>query len=133
MSKNSDDMVRVEIPKEMQKAIIRIQAAEDLEFVVACRRVAMLVDPRREEFQKAVQDEVNRLEKSRFMERVNKARKTIDDAAYKRGYDAGLMQFSYKCSLCGGTLYAQPNNEWKWILEKGYMSTWGHIQCQKKT
>jgi rubrerythrin len=132
--KNSQDesLMRLEIPKELNQAIIRIQAAEDLDFIEACRRAATLVDPRREEFQKAVQDEADRLAKSRFMSQINKARTTIGKQEYQRGYNEGLRQYTYTCNVCRGTIYATKDNEWKWILEKGYLSTWGHAECHEK-
>lgn len=43
-----------------------------------------------------------------------------------------LKEFTYPCNVCGKILYADPDNEWKWIIEEGYMSMWGHASCHEK-
>ncbi len=83
------DKVKASIPKSLYQAIIRIQAADDLDFEEACEIAGKLVDPRRNDFEKSVEDTAERLGKSRFMKQVNKTRKTIADKEYDKGYDDG--------------------------------------------
>lgn len=139
--------IKVEIPWELQQAIVRIQAHEELGFGDACLRAATLLDSAREAYQKAVLGEANRLARSRSMTQSNKSRRTIQDSAYKGGYDsgykvgydtgyaagynAGLTQFSYSCAGCGQTIYAVPQNEWRWLVENGHLSGWRCANCLK--
>lgn len=85
------------------------------------------------DLEKAVEDKAERLGKSHFMKQVNKTRKTIGDREYFKGYDdgyeAGSKRFGYPCNVCGETLYATRDHEWKSILENGYLDGWGHSSC----
>ncbi len=120
--------VRIEVPREFSQALIRLMAAYNLDLDGGLRKAAVLIDSRREEFDKAVQDGAARLAKSSSMTMLNKSRKTISESAYK----AGISQFRYRCNICGQIIEAQPELEWKWLLEKGYLSTWGHKTCQER-
>ncbi len=124
---SKEDVVRVEVPKVFYQALIRLMAAENLDLDGGLRKAAILIDPRREEFAKAVRDGADRLAKSSSMTMINKSRKTISESAYK----AGVSQFRYRCNICGQTIEAQPELEWRWLVEKGYLSIWGHKACQE--
>jgi DNA-directed RNA polymerase subunit RPC12/RpoP len=141
-------MMKVQIPWELHQAIVRVQAQDDLSFEDACLKIATLSDSARKEYQKAVLGEADRLARSRSMIQINKSRKTIQDSAYKGGYDSGykvgydtgygtgynaaLTQFRYLCAGCGQTIYAGSQNEWKWLVENGHLSTWRCPNCLKR-
>ncbi len=55
----------------------------------ACIRASQLLDPNSKEFEKAVADEISRIEKSQIMSKVNKSRKTWTEKGYKRGFSEG--------------------------------------------
>ena len=137
-SKHNDSVMRVEIPKELHQAIIRIQADETLDFVDACRKAALLVDPRREEYRKAVEDEANRLAKSRFMKQINKARKTIEDQAYQRGADYvrnSEDNFHTPCSVCGKPIhFSNSLSNWEDVRKPLHeaFSKWYHGNCKQQ-
>ena len=128
MLSKSDSSMKMEIPKVLYHAIIRIQAAENLDWDEACVKAATLMDTGSKSFKKEVDKEALRLEKRQFMTQLNTTRDSIKTSAYNEG----LRQFTYPCNVCRETLYATKDNEWKGILEKGYISTWGHAKCHEK-
>ena len=142
---NSEKMMKVEIPQSLHQAIIRIQAAENLHWPRACLRAAVQIDTGREEFSKAVQEKAEGEYKSKLMKSLNKGREKIRQNAYDRGWlighqtsfqeaeDDGFRRFPYPCCVCKGTIYAEPENEWKSILAKGVMRTWSHGSCREKS
>lgn len=134
---HEDMKFKVEIPWELHQAIIRIQAEEDLPFTKACLKAAMLVDPRREQFKKAVKEEADRLGKSRFMGQVNKARKTIEDNSWQNGAKyvrSNEDNFRVPCSVCGKHMrFSSDDKEWedeKKTLYKAF-GNWYHTMCKK--
>ncbi len=140
--------IKIEIPRALHQALIRIQADEDLDFESACLKAATCLDSNRQEYKKAVLDEADKLAKSRSITQINKARKTIQDSAYQKGYDSGhkvgydtghsagynaaLTQFSYPCGGCGQTIYATLQNEWKWLVDNGHLADWRHQNCRQR-
>ncbi|MDG7038326.1 MAG: hypothetical protein JRN37_04085 [Nitrososphaerota archaeon] len=138
MYMHKDEKFKVEIPRSLHQAIIRIQAGEDADWGQACDRVALLVDPRREEFGRAVKSGAERLAKSRFMKDLNAARKSIADNAFKRGQDwvrQNEDHFRVPCSVCGKPMHFSSNDEnWeekeKPILEEAF-ANWLHTSCEE--
>ena len=128
---------KIEIPRELYQAIIRIQADENLDFEDACLKAALLVDPRREEFKKAVRQEADRLEKSKFMNQLNKARKTVEDNAWRKGADYVRNyedNFHVPCNKCGKPLrLSNSHSNWATIRDTLYraFSGWYHTTCPK--
>jgi len=53
---------------------------------------------------------------------VQAVRDMIDDHVARN-------QFQYPCNVCGKMVRADPDNEWKSMLEDGYLDTWGHNSC----
>jgi len=139
-----DKPMKVEIPRSLYQAIIRIQGDEDVDWEVACQMTATLVDPRRDEFKKSVQDEANRLGRSQFMKQLNKSRKTLKANAeivgYDKGYEDGyeecreeaLQKFTYPCSICGKPMML---SEIAWAAAKKYLmeAKWHHGKCNKES
>jgi len=79
--------VRAEIPRELYMAIVKLQAAEDLDWPEACIKAARLLNSNSEEFKRIVQLEAERLYKQRLMRQLNKARETVRTTSeYPAGY-----------------------------------------------
>lgn len=136
ISRRNDDepLLKVEIPRSLYQAIIRIQAAEDLDFREACLSAAHLVDPRRDEYDEAVRDEADRLAKSRFFKQLNKARRKIGDKEYSKGfndgYEAGSELFKYPCSVCSEPIVLS-DKSWESAKEFLVKEGWGHSKCHE--
>ena len=94
---------KFELPRELVQAVIRTQAEKDLDWTEACRCVALLADPRREEYKRAVRVEALSISKSEMMHNLNRSRNTI----YANGFKDGVKRtretesnFSVPCG-CG--------------------------------
>lgn len=111
--------VKVEIPWELNMAIIKIQAAEELEFEEACIHASKLLDVNGSEFHRAIETKVNKIKKSLVLSEVNKSKKTWREKGYKKGYDEGHrighqkgvneFRITYSCAVCGEELVIKPN------------------------
>jgi len=127
-----DDEVKTTIPKELYKAIVRIEASEDLDFADACIKLAKISDINGEAFKKAVQKEATKLAKSRFMRQLNIARETIKANSWEEGYDAGSKKYNYPCKVCG-KMITLTEIDWepaaKYLTESG----WSHRLCLEKS
>jgi len=126
--------IRAEIPRELALAIMRIEVEEDLDWVEACRRAAMLIERGGEEFEKAVRREAQRIYNSRFMKQLNKARDTIWEEGYETGYEDGRREYAiwYYCNVCGKPIYGRPNAEsHKAIIEYMRQHGWSHVACHE--
>ena len=120
-------------------ALIRVQASEDMTWEEACRRGADLLEKNSEEFRRAVESEAERRYKSRHLTEFNKARGTIIDQSYKRGYDAGYKaaRSAYEtwhfCVVCGEKTTIKPNdNAHQAVIEFLHDNQWGHTACHEK-
>ena len=144
---NHRDMTfKVEIPWELHQALVRIQAEKDLDFEEACKEASMLVDTRRVEFDRVVNDKADRLAKSRFMQQINKARKTIEDQAYQGGYNVGYQKgvdfvrnnednFRVSCPVCGKPmLFSNRLSNWEDVRKSLHevFSKWIHGNCKQQ-
>ena len=49
----------------------------------------------------------------------------VDDHVARNG-------FRYYCDVCGGPLIADPDTEWKWLIDNEVLKTWGHRSCHGK-
>jgi hypothetical protein len=93
----------------------------------------------------AVQDGADRLAKSRYMQQINKARKTIEDQAYQKGYNVGYEKgaeyvrvnednFHVPCPICGKPMHFSSRDQ-DWEGEKkilhGAFSGWHHTTCKR--
>ncbi|HZY93287.1 MAG TPA: hypothetical protein VFE98_00275 [Candidatus Bathyarchaeia archaeon] len=56
--------IKVQIPRKLHQAIIRIQAQDNLDFTGACSKAALTIDSAQEEYKKMVLGEANKLAKS---------------------------------------------------------------------
>ena len=68
--------VNSKIPWDFHIALIKLQGRLESTYEEACIRASQLLDPNSKEFEKAVADEINKIEKSQIMSKVNKSRKT---------------------------------------------------------
>ncbi len=127
--------IKVQVPWKLHQAIIRIQAQDDVNFTDACLKAAVIIDPRREEYQKAVLGEADRLAKSRAMTQLNKARTTIrkeafnECASYVRQNEDN---FRVPCPTCGLPMrLSSLSADWPTVRETLYRAFqgWRHTRC----
>ena len=124
-------------------AIIKLQAAEELDFDEACVRASQLLDVNREEFQKAIDIKVNSIKKGLVLSEANRSRKTWTEKGYKQGHSDGEAagyrrgvdenRITFPCAVCNQELWLPPNTEihnqvMAFLKEKG----WGHGECHGK-
>jgi len=127
--------VKVQIPRELHMALLRIQVEGDLDWEEACLKAATLLDRNSEEFKKAVKREAERIYSSRFIKQLNKARETIWEEGYEKGYEDGERENAiwYYCDVCGKPIYVRPNSEsHKAIIRYMREHGWGHKSCHEK-
>jgi len=141
-SRRNGKMVKRSIPWPLHMAVIRLQGAEELEYVEACVRAAVLIEEGGEKFKEAVNAEANRLYKSRFMVELNKAKNTWHQKGYDdgvrdgkaAGYDIGseANQIRYPCSVCGEDMILLPEGEdTKAAIEFLKSHGWRHGHCSE--
>jgi len=136
VSKGEKRSVKAEIPRELYHAIVRVQAAESLDWPEACQKAALLLDANSEAFKQAVEREAERLAKKRFMRQVNAARKSIRANAVKWGQQNVRMwedNFHVPCSICGKPMhFSSRDRDWekeKALLYEAFKS-WRHTTCK---
>jgi len=132
------DLVKRKIPKELDRAIVRIQAAENQDFDEACIKLSIIADPNSKEFKKEVEKAALSLAKSRFMKHMNTARTEISakgwseghDLGYKDGYAQGSEKYRYPCKVCGELITL---SEVTWVAARKSLvaAGWGHGKCHK--
>ena len=135
--RDREGAVKAEIPKALYMAIVRLQAAESLDWEDACVRAAELIDANSKEFKRLVMLEAQRLYKRRFMKELNKAGETIRSNAWEAG--AGWVRrnednFRVPCSICGKPMYFSSNDSnWeskvKPTLYQAFKN-WCHTRCK---
>ena len=113
-------------------AIIRVQAAEDLDWVEACDRASTLLDANSGKFKAAVKREAQRTYKRRFMTEINKARKTMETEAAAR-VRRSEDNFRVPCSVCGKPMvFSSRDENWesaaKPVLYSAF-GNWHHTTC----
>ncbi len=131
---------KVEIPRELQHAIMKIQVEEDLEFDEAAKKVALLADKNSLAFKKKVNLEADRKAKSEYMTALNKAKESIRASAWDEGHDNGLEEgwddgvlhgkeeFQYPCRGCGKPITLS-DKSWKDARNFLIQNRWGHANC----
>ena len=138
--------INSKIPWDLHIALIKLQGRLESTYEEACIRASQLLDPNGKEFEKAVADEINKIEKSQIMSKVNKSRKTWTEKGYKKGFSEGRKEghrkgvaehkITYPCSICKGELIMKPGEK-DHIAMKKLMSDagWRHVSCHdaKKT
>lgn len=135
----SSKVTRIEVPKELYVAILKIQVSENLDWDDACRKAAIIIDENSEKFSRLVKSEAEKIYSSRFMQQFNRAKKSIAEEAYKRGYQEGYEKAKkehaiwYYCAICRERIYIKPNSKSHLAIIK-YMNEcrWGHMECHKR-
>ena len=130
---------KVEIPRELYMAIVKIQAEKDLDWYDACIEASRLVTTNREEVEKLAEKKARELYNSKFMSQLNKARRKVWEDGYEKGYGDGyrVEHFTVPCCVCGGPTLITSENREQWekevkpILYKAF-SNWGHKECIEK-
>lgn len=124
---------KYELPRELVQAIIRVQAERNLDWEDACKALALVADPQREEYKKAVRKEALALGRSEMMTSLNKARDTIYSQAYNNGVQSTReheTNFSTPCAGCGVPMrFSSRDTDWPQvhaILNKAF-ADWRHV------
>jgi hypothetical protein len=130
--------IRVTIPRSLYERILRIQLDQGVDFDAAANKAASLMEPNGQLFREAVQKEAQELERSQFLQQLNKARASIKGAAivegaeYVRTHEA---HFEVPCSICGKPMKFSSKDS---NLEKEVKATlhnafknWSHVTCKK--
>jgi len=125
--------MKASIPRDLYMVIVKLQADENLDWLDACSKVAKVVNPKMEEFDRAVKEEALSLAKGDFMARVNKAREEIQRQAKIEIRKKG-QNFEVPCSRCGKPMnFSAEDKNWdskvKPILNEAF-SNWHHIECK---
>ena len=144
-------MMKIAVTRSLEMTIIKIRAELELDWEAACEHLAELAEPNSKKFKQAVNREANRRYKSRHMAELNKAKKTLEDKGYDKGYSDGDViglrvgralgldqatrewRISYPCNVCGKPCYMKPNGpSTKVAVEYLTSKNWGHGECHKK-
>jgi hypothetical protein len=130
--------VRVEIPRELCHAIVKIQAEKDLDFYEAALKAASLIDPNSQLFKQAVHNEALSLGKSQFLKQLNTARQVIKMQGFREGQEhvrSSEENFRVPCSICGKPMYfSSLDSNWKDAREYLYAAfrNSSHARCKEK-
>ena len=127
---------KLAIPSELEMAIVRIRATRNLDWPEACGFASKLLDEKEVEFKKIISAGLNKVYKKELMSQINKSKKTIQEKAYREGFEDAKNQFEiwYYCNTCSEkTVVKQNDNDHKAMI--GYMREkgWGHKSCHEKT
>jgi Zn-dependent M32 family carboxypeptidase len=132
------DAVKAEMPKELYMAIVKLQAAEELDWREACIKAARLINSNSEEFKRLVQLEAERLYKQRFMRQLNKARETVRSRAWEEAREwirRTEDNFRVPCSICGKPMYfSSTQDNWEAQVKPTLYNAfkdWHHTACAK--
>ena len=127
--------VKTYVPRQLHRAVIRIQVDEDLDWEDAAARAAVLIDANSREFKQAVEREADRLAKTRFMSQLNTGRETIRNKAFDEGMKYVREwedNFRVQCSICDKPMYfSSRNKNWeevKTVLYEAFKN-WHHTSC----
>ena len=127
-----------DLPENLRFSIIKLMAQLKVKDVtLAFDLAASFIDRNCDEFKKLVSAEAERRYRSRHLTELNKARATIENANYNRGYQIGYRDAKkkyriwYFCDVCGGELEMLPNSN-DHVSMMGYMKEkgWRHTKCQ---
>jgi len=134
--KNREGAVKCEIPKELYLAIVKLQAAEELDWPEACVKAAQLLNSNSEEFKRLVRVEAQRLYKQRFMSELNKAKETVRSNAWEAGGEwvrENEDNFRVPCSICGKPMqFSSLDKNWESEIKPTLyqaFKNWRHTKC----
>ncbi len=128
-------------------AVIHIQSAQDLDWNEACIHLAELAEPNGKKFKQAVSREANRWYKSRYLEELNKAKKTYMEAGHDTGFGDGFSKgrqlgyneavkewrVSFPCNVWGEPCYMRPEDKDAEVAAEHLTNLgWGHSSCHEK-
>jgi hypothetical protein len=134
------------LPETLRKALVKMMAAENLDYAQALDRAGLLLDTNSEAYKKAVEAGGNTRYKSRFLRELNMARgqwKASHDKALldKRleGWIAGRrsvfddeMVWRVPCSVCGEPMRFSSKDKGfaeEYEVLKAAFSNWHHSTC----
>jgi len=124
--------MKASIPRELYMVIVKLQADEDLDWDRACLKIAKIVSPKMEEYDRAVKEKALSLAKGEFMTRLNKTRAEIERQARIEIRKKG-QNFEVPCNRCGKPMkFSAEDKNWdskvKPILYEAF-SIWQHVNC----
>ena len=135
ISFQDDGSVKLVVPEKLYKALVRVQADEDLGFEGACVRAAELIGENSEQRKKEIKREATRLKNSELMETLNKSRESIRKKAWEEGAEhvrENEDNFMVPCNKCGKPMtFSSTDSEWEKeekILHTAF-ATWSHVKC----
>ena len=130
--------VKTYVPRQLHRAIIRIQPDEDLDWEGAAAKAAVLIDANSKEFKQAVEREASKLSKSQFMSQLNTARETVRDNAFRQGQEwtrNNEDNFHVPCNICGKPMeLSERNKNWESEIKPALYEAfgkWSHATCAK--
>lgn len=127
--------IKATITQALEMAIVKIRAAEDIDWVEACDRAAELITGEKEDRDREVKRVAERLFNARFMSQLNKARKKVYDNGYSEGYLKAVQDYRiwYFCSVCGKEITIKPKSN-SHVAIIGYLKKkgWAHAEYHKK-
>jgi hypothetical protein len=129
-----------ELPSDFRFSFMKMMVEHEIKDInLAWEKAATLLNENGPKWKKSVQDEANRIHRSKFMTQFNKARGTIEDNAFKHGFEQGMLngienfQLWYYCNVCGERVNINPNSEvHKAIINLLKEKRWGHVECHDK-
>lgn len=128
-------LVKDQIPHDLQMDIIRIQASKNLDWPDACRKAAILLDANSKKFEQELKRRAELTYKSRFMTEINKAKKTLREEITKKVRQTE-DNFRVPChKKCGYYMnFSNRDDNWesgiKPTLYEAF-KTWSHTNCPK--
>ncbi len=131
-----DEGVQAIIPKALYQAIVKVQAAGNLEWGEACVRTAELSNHGSVKFAKAVKDAAMGLYRSRHFSEMNKALDTRHQSGVEEG--KAYAKIRYPCSVCGKDMVwnltgSEDRENILGMLKKGGIGDWTHVTCKTPT
>ena len=128
-----------DLPDNFRLSFMKLIVKNDInDMDFAWEKAASVLDLNGMLWEKSVNDESERKYRSRFMTQFNKAKGTIEDKAFKHGFEQGMLngtenyQVWYYCKVCGKRININPNSEvHKVVIDLLNEKGWGHLECHE--
>jgi hypothetical protein len=135
-----------ELPEILRKSLVKLMAAENLEYAQALDRAGLLIDTNSEAYKKAEEAGGNARYKSRFLSELNKARvswkaehdkelESLRSLGWKQGQTfvrRSEYAWHLPCSVCGKLIFFSSNDanfaDAYEVLKEAFKD-WHHSSC----
>jgi hypothetical protein len=139
-----------EMPERLRKNLVKLMAAENLDYAQALDRAGLLLEQNSEAYRKAVEAEGNTRYKSRFLSELNKSRVQWKAEHEKElesqrslGWEQGQTlvrraEFALQlpCSVCGKMMFFSSNDanfaDQYEVLKEAFKN-WSHGHCSPES